>query len=75
MIFSSVVQEIQERQKVIQIVAQYFQVIQWFLNVGLLPEFHVDHLTENMNNCLPYPIESLTEFYQNRYVNLTFFFN
>jgi hypothetical protein len=53
----------------LQTVSVYFEVLQWLLNVGLLPECPItayprsDDL-ERIN--APYPAEMLTEFYNHR---------
>ncbi|GBP53238.1 Protein ELYS [Eumeta japonica] len=53
--------EIEEKFKGIGTIALYFQVVQWFLNVGLLPERQ-----EN----LPYPGHTLVNLYRTRRLKL-----
>ncbi|CAH4028848.1 unnamed protein product [Pieris brassicae] len=52
--------EIEEKFKGIGTVSLYFQVIQWFLRVGLLPERNHPHAS------LPYPAEQLYAIYKKR---------
>ncbi|CAK1550612.1 unnamed protein product [Leptosia nina] len=52
--------EIEEKYKGIGTVSLYFQVIQWFLRVGLLPERNHPHAS------LPYPAEQLYTIYKKR---------
>ncbi|XP_063382768.1 protein ELYS [Cydia fagiglandana] len=53
--------EIEEKYKGVGTVSLYFQVVQWFLRVGLLPERHQD---------LPYPARQLNEIYTKRRMKL-----
>ncbi|XP_047993086.1 protein ELYS [Leguminivora glycinivorella] len=53
--------EIEEKYKGVGTVALYFQVVQWFLRVGLLPERRHD---------LPYPASQLSEIYTKRRMKL-----
>lgn len=58
-----------EQYQTLQRVVQYFEVLKWFLNVGLLPECSLasyprtdDHDRVNA----PYPAEALTNLYNQR---------
>ncbi|XP_073947364.1 AT hook containing transcription factor 1 homolog isoform X2 [Choristoneura fumiferana] len=53
--------EIEEKYKGVGTVSLYFQVVQWFLRVGLLPERHMD---------LPYPARQLHNTYSKRRLKL-----
>ncbi|XP_063623220.1 protein ELYS [Cydia splendana] len=53
--------EIEEKYKGVGTVSLYFQVVQWFLRVGLLPERHQE---------LPYPARQLNEIYTKRRMKL-----
>ncbi|CAG4950746.1 unnamed protein product [Colias eurytheme] len=56
--------EMEEKYKGIGTVSLYFQVVQWFLRVGLLPERNHPHAA------LPYPAEQLYAVYKKRRVKL-----
>ncbi|XP_038223349.1 protein ELYS [Zerene cesonia] len=56
--------EMEEKYKGIGTVSLYFQVVQWFLRVGLLPERNHPHAA------LPYPAEQLYSVYKKRRVKL-----
>ncbi|VVC98060.1 unnamed protein product [Leptidea sinapis] len=53
--------EIEEKYKGIGTVSLYFQVVQWFLRVGLLPERPQPY------TALPYPADQLCAIYKKRY--------
>ncbi|XP_063363599.1 uncharacterized protein LOC134652357 [Cydia amplana] len=53
--------EIEEKYKGVGTVSLYFQVVQWFLRVGLLPERHQE---------LPYPARQLNDIYTKRRMKL-----
>lgn len=50
-------------------IVTYLEVLQWLMNIGLLPEFSEDSI-KTINRaesiCAPYPIESLLEYYRKR---------
>jgi hypothetical protein len=52
--------EIEEKYKGIGTVSLYFQVVQWFLRVGLLPERH------DAYEAVPYPTHQLYSTYNKR---------
>ncbi|XP_013172174.1 PREDICTED: uncharacterized protein LOC106121195 isoform X1 [Papilio xuthus] len=56
--------EMEEKYKGIGIVSLYFQVVQWFLRVGLLPERH------DAYEALPYPAHQLYNIYKKRRLKL-----
>ncbi|XP_045536351.1 uncharacterized protein LOC106707278 isoform X5 [Papilio machaon] len=56
--------EMEEKYKGIGIVSLYFQVVQWFLRVGLLPERHDGY------EALPYPAHQLYNIYKKRRLKL-----
>ncbi|XP_075978730.1 AT hook containing transcription factor 1 homolog isoform X2 [Anticarsia gemmatalis] len=56
--------EIEEKFKGIGTVSLYFQVVQWFLRVGLLPERHDSY------NAVPYPAQQLYNIYNKRRLKL-----
>ncbi|CAH2039840.1 unnamed protein product, partial [Iphiclides podalirius] len=56
--------EMEEKHKGVGTVALYFQVVQWFLRVGLLPERH------DAFGVLPYPSDQLYGLYKKRRLKL-----
>ncbi|KAH9638991.1 hypothetical protein HF086_000917, partial [Spodoptera exigua] len=60
LIIPDALSEIEEKYKGIGTVSIYFQVVQWFLRVGLLPERHDGY------NALPYPAPQLYSLYNKR---------
>jgi hypothetical protein len=57
----------------------YIEVVEWFVNVGLLPEFPCEDLTLVNDDCeatggfgphrVPYPASTLAKIYQKRYMH------
>lgn len=64
LIIPDALSEIEEKYKGIGTVSLYFQVVQWFLRVGLLPERH------DAYNALPYPAQQLYSLYNKRRLKL-----
>ncbi|KAJ8716282.1 hypothetical protein PYW08_013567 [Mythimna loreyi] len=64
LIIPDALSEIEEKYKGIGTVSLYFQVVQWFLRVGLLPERHDGY------NALPYPAQQLYSIYNKRRLKL-----
>ncbi|XP_022829772.1 protein ELYS isoform X2 [Spodoptera litura] len=64
LIIPDALSEIEEKYKGIGTVSLYFQVVQWFLRVGLLPERH------DAFNALPYPAPQLYSIYNKRRLKL-----
>ncbi|CAG9560993.1 unnamed protein product [Danaus chrysippus] len=58
--------EMEEKYKGIGTVSLYFQVVQWFVRVGLLPEKSSDR----HSHTLPYPVHQLCEIYNKRRIKL-----
>ncbi|CAG4939096.1 unnamed protein product [Parnassius apollo] len=56
--------EMEEKYKGIGTLSLYFQVVQWFLRVGLLPERH------DAFEALPYPAQQLNNIYKKRRLKL-----
>lgn len=48
----------------------YLEVLQWLVNIGLLPEFseNARRASKLETTGIPYPIDSLLEYYKERYV-------
>lgn len=68
-----------QQAQVLELVAVYIEVVEWFVNVGLLPEFPCEDLTlvdddyEAAGECgphrVPYPAATLAKMYQKRYLH------
>nr|XP_015835953.1 PREDICTED: protein ELYS isoform X3 [Tribolium castaneum] len=61
--------EVVEQRKSLEAVSTYFEVLQWFFNVGLLPECPITAYPRSDDFeriSAPYPAEMLTEFYNHR---------
>lgn len=61
--------EVRQQYNVLQMTSIYFEVLQWLLNVGLLPECPL-YMYPRMNDMdrisAPYPVDSLVKFYRDR---------
>ncbi|PSN36894.1 Protein ELYS, partial [Blattella germanica] len=72
--------DLEEQAQVLELVAVYIEVVEWFINVGLLPESSCNELSFTNENFLaqeiseprriPYPAAILTKSYKNRRENL-----
>lgn len=65
--------EIEHQLRMLRMITVYFEVLQWLLNVGLLPECHLSQyprMDESERISAPYPAESLERFYQTRRAEL-----
>lgn len=63
----------QEQQDSLEMVATYFEVLQWLVNVGLLPECHPSTYPRPDNSeriSAPYPVKQLVEYYNERRAQL-----
>ncbi|CAH1107347.1 unnamed protein product, partial [Psylliodes chrysocephalus] len=57
----------------LEMVSMYFEVIQWLVNVGLLPECHPSTYPrpDNLKKIsAPYPVQELTEYYEGKRAEL-----
>jgi hypothetical protein len=69
-----------QQAQVLELVAVYIEVVEWFVNVGLLPEFPCDNLAlvddgyetagEFGPHRVPYPAAALAKIYQKRYMHI-----
>lgn len=67
-----------QQAQVLELVAVYIEVVEWFVNVGLLPEFPCGDLAlvdgfetagELGPHRVPYPAAALAKIYQKRYMH------
>ncbi|KAJ8964806.1 hypothetical protein NQ314_004613 [Rhamnusium bicolor] len=57
----------------LKMVSMYFEVLQWLVNVGLLPECHPSTYPKSDNSdriSAPYPVQELTEYYNEKRAQL-----
>lgn len=59
------------QKQALEVLSQYFDVIQFLVNLGLLPEvtFGDSEQLLNKRKHVPYPVRILKNFYSQRYVN------
>lgn len=52
----------------LRMVSTYFEVLQWLINVRLLPETpsEADSAFNNQNGFVPYPVEIISNYYNKR---------
>jgi hypothetical protein len=72
------VRDLAHQARVLELVAVYIEVVEWFINVGLLPEFPCEDLAlvddgyeaagEFGPHRVPYPASVLAKIYQGRYM-------
>jgi hypothetical protein len=70
--------DLSHQARVLELVAVYIEVVEWFVNVGLLPEFPCEDLALVDDGCeaggefgphrVPYPASALAKVYQKRYM-------
>lgn len=70
--------DLSHQARVLELVAVYIEVVEWFVNVGLLPEFPCEDLAlvddgyeaagEFGAHRVPYPASALAKVYQRRYM-------
>lgn len=71
--------DVSHQAQVLELVAVYIEVVEWFVNVGLLPEFPCEELAlvddgyeaarELGTYRVPYPAAALAKIYQKRYMH------
>ncbi|XP_049810772.1 protein ELYS [Schistocerca nitens] len=68
---------VEKQAKALEMISLYFEVVQWFMNAGLLPEFPDDGvsyggdlLMEDHHKLLPYPASVIKKFYEDRRADL-----
>lgn len=63
----------EEQKDSLEMVATYFEVLQWLVNVGLLPECHPSKYPRSDNSeriSAPYPVKQLIEYYNEKRAHL-----
>lgn len=71
--FISYIDLAEEQKNSLEMVATYFEVLQWLLNVGLLPECHPSKYPRPDNTeriSAPYPVKQLVEYYNEKRAQL-----
>jgi len=68
-----------QQAQILELVSVYIEVVEWFVNVGLLPEFPCEDLAHVNDSCeaagefgpnrVPYPASTLAKIYQKRYMH------
>lgn len=63
--------EIEEQMNSLCAVSTYLEVLQWMINVGLLPEYPLSsypRMDELEHTSAPYPVDYLIEYYNERLI-------
>ncbi|XP_074041102.1 AT hook containing transcription factor 1 homolog isoform X2 [Leptinotarsa decemlineata] len=62
---------VEEQRRSLQMVSVYFEVLQWLVNIGLLPEYAPSMYPRNSDKIgAPYPVQELTKFYNDKRTEL-----